>query len=48
MKHGNSHFYRRGRRGFMRAGLGLAGGLALPGLAARALAAEHPPLGPFQ
>ena len=41
---------RQGRRAFMRAGLGAAGGLALPGmlpgLVAQAFAADnHPPLG---
>ena len=35
----------RGRRDFVRTGLGVAGGLALPGYVARALAAEHPPIG---
>ena len=35
-----------GRRGFLRAGLGAAGGLLLPGaLTSRAFAADHPPLG---
>jgi branched-chain amino acid transport system substrate-binding protein len=34
-----------GRRALMRAGLGVAGGLALPGYVARALAAQHPALG---
>src|SRR5690349_8554498 len=33
------------RRDFIRAGLGIAGGLALPGLAPRAFAAGHPPIG---
>jgi len=38
--------YSHGRREFIRAGLGVAGGLALPaGFAARALAAAHPPIG---
>src|SRR5690348_17382962 len=35
-----------GRRDFIRAGLGLAGGIALPGLSGHAWAAEnHPPIG---
>src|SRR5262244_205635 len=33
------------RRRFISAGLGVAGGLALPGFVARALADDHPPLG---
>src|SRR5580765_3420176 len=33
------------RRGFIRAGLGVAGSLALPGLVSRALADDHSPLG---
>ena len=37
-----------GRRAFMRKTLGLAGGLALPaGLARRAFAADHPPIGTY-
>src|SRR5690242_17763079 len=37
----------RGRRAFMGAGLGLAGGLALPGMITQAYAADenHPPIG---
>ena len=35
-----------GRRDFIRAGLGLAGGIALPGLSSPAWGAEnHPPIG---
>ena len=42
----NSDSTSRGRRDFMRAGLGLAGGLALPfGLTTRAWAADQPPIG---
>jgi branched-chain amino acid transport system substrate-binding protein len=38
--------YSRGRREFIRAGLGAAGGLALPvGFMSQALAADHPPIG---
>ena len=33
------------RRDFIRAGLGIAGGLALPGFATRAFAADQPPIG---
>ncbi|HEY1290008.1 MAG TPA: ABC transporter substrate-binding protein, partial [Burkholderiales bacterium] len=33
------------RRRFISAGLGVAGGLALPGFVARALADDHPPIG---
>ncbi|MEO7549407.1 MAG: substrate-binding protein [Ramlibacter sp.] len=33
------------RRGFIRTGLGVAGGLALPGLVSRAFAADQPPIG---
>ncbi|MEP6826246.1 MAG: substrate-binding protein, partial [Ramlibacter sp.] len=33
------------RRGFIRTGLGMAGGLALPGLVSRAFAADQPPIG---
>jgi branched-chain amino acid transport system substrate-binding protein len=36
---------RPGRRALVRAGLGIAGGLALPGYVARAYAATHPALG---
>src|SRR6478752_7597660 len=34
-----------GRRGFIRAGLGLAGGIALPGLTNHAWAADQAPIG---
>src|SRR4029078_11976134 len=37
--------YLHGRRAFMRAGVGIAGGLVLPGALTRALAADHPPVG---
>jgi ABC-type branched-subunit amino acid transport system substrate-binding protein len=38
----------QGRRQFLRAGLGIAGGLALPtGFAARVFAADHPPIGTY-
>ena len=38
--------HKASRRGFIRMGLGVAGGLALPaGFAGRALAADHPALG---
>ncbi len=38
----------RSRRNFVRAGLGVAGGLALPaGFTARAFAADHPPIGTY-
>jgi branched-chain amino acid transport system substrate-binding protein len=44
MKHRNPNPI--GRRGFLRAGFGAAGGLLLPGaLTSRVLAADHPPLG---
>src|SRR5689334_20397796 len=33
------------RRDFMRAGLGIAGGLALPGFVSQALAQQHPAIG---
>ena len=37
---------KKGRRDFMRTGLGLAGGLMLPGsLVTRAFAADQPPIG---
>jgi branched-chain amino acid transport system substrate-binding protein len=46
MSETNSRHDRRGRRDFLRMGLGLAGGLALPAsYAPVALAADHPPLG---
>src|SRR6476620_9242452 len=35
------------RRKFIRTGLGVAGGLALPGTVARALAADQPSIGTF-
>ncbi|HKW38427.1 MAG TPA: ABC transporter substrate-binding protein, partial [Burkholderiales bacterium] len=38
----NSRF---SRRDFIRTGLGVAGGLALPGFATRGFAATHPPIG---
>jgi branched-chain amino acid transport system substrate-binding protein len=42
----NSNSHGRSRRDFIRAGLGVAGGLALPtGFAARAFAADQPPIG---
>jgi len=38
--------HNQGRRDFVRAGLGVAGGLALPaGMVSQAFAAEHPPVG---
>ena len=38
----------QGRRQFIRAGFGIAGGLALPtGFAARVFAADHPPIGTY-
>jgi len=37
--------YLHGRRAFMRAGVGIAGGLVLPGALTRALAADHAPVG---
>jgi ABC-type branched-subunit amino acid transport system substrate-binding protein len=43
MQDGKPH--NQGRRDFVRAGLGVAGGLALPGLVSQAFAAEHPPIG---
>ena len=46
MQDRKSNSYRPGRRDFIRAGLGVAGGLALPaGFAARAFAADHPAIG---
>ena len=46
MQDRKSNSYRPGRRDFIRTSLGVAGGLALPaGLASRAFAAEHPPIG---
>jgi branched-chain amino acid transport system substrate-binding protein len=42
-----SKFYNHGRRDFIRTGLGIAGGLALPGFATRALAAAHPAIGTY-
>ena len=45
MKHGNSVISSPGRRTFVRAGLGAAGGLALPAYVRMALAAELPPIG---
>src|SRR4051794_20634231 len=39
--------YRRTRRDLMRAGLGIAGGLALPAYVSRALAADQPAIGTF-
>jgi ABC-type branched-subunit amino acid transport system substrate-binding protein len=43
MQHSNS--FKRARRDFMRAGLGVAGGLALPGFITQALAQQHPAIG---
>ena len=46
MEHRKSDPRGSGRRRFIRAGIGVAGGLALPaGLATRAFAADHPPIG---
>src|SRR5215813_2118171 len=46
MQDRKSNSYRHGRRDFIRAGLGVAGGLALPaGFASRAFAADHPAIG---
>jgi len=46
MQDRKSNSYRPGRRNFIRASLGVAGGLALPaGFASRAFAADHPPIG---
>ncbi|HEY7673782.1 MAG TPA: substrate-binding protein [Burkholderiales bacterium] len=46
MQDRKSDLHHPGRRDFIRAGLGVAGGLALPaGLATRAFAAEHSPIG---
>ena len=48
MKELKSISYRHGRRGFIRAGLGLAGAFALPGgFSGQARAAAHPPLGTY-
>jgi branched-chain amino acid transport system substrate-binding protein len=46
MSETHSRQQRQGRRDFLRMGLGVAGGLALPaGFASRALAADQPPIG---
>ncbi|HET7764329.1 MAG TPA: substrate-binding protein [Burkholderiales bacterium] len=46
MQNRKSYFYSHGRREFIRAGLGVAGGLMLPGgFGTRALAATHPAIG---
>jgi ABC-type branched-subunit amino acid transport system substrate-binding protein len=46
MQHRKTHPNVRSRRGFIRDALAVAGGLAVPGgFAARALAADHPPIG---
>ena len=46
MQNRKPHFYSHGRREFIRAGLGVAGGLVLPsGFATRAFGADHPPIG---
>ena len=46
MQHRKSDSHNPGRRDFIRTGLGVAGGLALPaGLASRAFAADYPPIG---
>jgi branched-chain amino acid transport system substrate-binding protein len=46
MQDNNSNNHNRGRRDFMRLGIGIAGGLALPGaFVSRALAAERAPIG---
>ncbi len=45
MHDSNSGSHNRGRRGFLGAGLGLAGSLALPGFVNEALAADKPPIG---
>src|SRR5689334_21101035 len=46
MQHRHSPPFADGRRQFIRTGLGVAGGLALPaGFASRAFAADQPPIG---
>ena len=48
MQDHNSRRRDNGRRSFIRAGLGVAGGLALPaGIASRAFAADNPPIGTY-
>jgi branched-chain amino acid transport system substrate-binding protein len=47
MQDRNSGSGGNGRREFIRAGLGIAGGLALPGLISEAFAADHPAIGTY-
>jgi len=48
MQNRKPNLYNYSRRDFFRASLGVAGGLALPaGFAARAFAADHPPIGSY-
>lgn len=45
MQDRSSNWYGRSRRDFLRTGIGIAGGLVLPGGLTRVLAAEHSPIG---
>ena len=48
MQSRNSNLPNKSRRDFIRTGLTVAGGLALPaGFATRAFAADHPPIGTY-